>query len=95
MMIIAALIGAFGTILIALVGAMTISAIPDPNRKIINALPNTTPDIKTPANQALDAIDAANSLKDTATLWKGLMVLVLLIGVPAGVICGLIFGFGR
>ena len=90
---IALIVSAFGTILFAIMGAMAISAIPDPNREIINAMPNTTPDIKTPANQALDAIDAANSLEYTATLWRGLTVFILLIVVPIGVIGGLYFGF--
>ena len=88
----AIVLGAFGAIFIALVGAMVISAIPDPNREIINALPNTTPDIKTPANQVLDAKDSMDNAIDTMSLVKKLMPLVVGIGIPSGVIVGLLFG---
>lgn len=91
----AAIISALGTILVAIIGGMVLSAVPDPNREIINNLPNTTPDVKTPASQALNVMDTASSWQDMASLWKNFGQLFLELGIPAAVVGGLFFGLRR
>ena len=85
------IVGAIGVILVALIGAMVLGNFPDPNREIINALPDTDPDIKTPANQALDAKDQIDSIKDNAVFMKNFGKLFLIIGIPVAVIGGLAY----
>lgn len=81
-----------GILFASIIGAIVLSAIPDPNRMVVNSLPNTTPDIKTPANQVLDLKDSVDTAKDTMSLWKNVYVWMLGLGVPSVVIGGLIFG---
>lgn len=88
-----AVIGAITAIFVALVSAWVLGQIPDPQREVINALPDTNPDIKAPANTMLDVKDHVETAKDSLKLVKNIDNLLLAFGIPIAVIGGLIAKF--
>lgn len=85
------IVGAVGVIIIAFIGAMVLGNLPDLNREIVNTLPDTDPDIKTTANKALDVKDQIEKIEDNTVFMKNIAKLFLIVGVPVGVIGGLLF----
>lgn len=83
-------ISAVGGILSLLIIGMVLSAIPDPNRLVVNSLPNTTPDVKSVANTALDVKDIQDQYQQTTSWVWSFDKLLLVVGVPSAIIGGLV-----
>lgn len=85
------ILGAVLAIVVSLIGAMVLGAFPDPQREIVNTLPDTNPNIKDTANKVLDVKDQVETAKEQASLMKKFGVLFLAIGLPATIIGGLVW----
>ena len=83
-------ISAVVAILVSLIGAMVLGAFPDPQREVVNALPDTNPDIKNTVNTALDVKDQVETMQDNFVITKNIGILFLAIGLPSAVIGGLV-----
>ena len=78
-------------IVVSLIGAMVLGAFPDPQREIVNALPDTNPNIKDTTNKVLDVKYRVETAKEQASLMKQFGVLFLAIGLPSAIIGGLVW----